>query len=383
MAIVKNSKKNSLYKKSLIIFTLVLLVFSVYALVYVSRVLKNYDIGDTKSFMDNFVEELTEDAKKGKISKEIKLNKITSSYEKKSDLNEGYKTLFENSKISYKKTDDNLVYDIYADDKKIMTIKLKDMGEKHALGLLVYNEYEIDNIKTYDDDGLYTVNIEVADNYDLYINDIKVDKSKIKEESIIPEYEEVYNLVDLPKFNHYEITGLTFKPKVEVKDSKGNKVDITQDGNNLYAANFKKYDTLEAAGSNIKDNFNPTDFATNWSKFLTWDLGDDHHYGFDYLLDNLIEGTALYNKGYSWATQIDIQFTSVHTLNSMSNQKVSNITIYNDDAFSAEVEVDKNMTIEPNGSNPAFDKTDKFHEMMYFVYYDGSYRVINMTTVVE
>ncbi len=383
MAIVKNSKKNSLYKKSLIIFTLVLLVFSVYALVYVSRVLKNYDIGDTKSFMDNFVEELTEDAKKGKISKEIKLNKITSSYEKKSDLNEGYKTLFENSKISYKKTDDNLVYDIYADDKKIMTIKLKDMGEKHALGLLVYNEYKIDNIKTYDDDGLYTVNIEVADNYDLYINDIKVDKSKIKEESIIPEYEEVYNLVDLPKFNHYEITGLTFKPKVEVKDSKGNKVDITQDGNNLYAANFKKYDTLEAAGSNIKDNFNPIDFATNWSKFLTWDLGDDHHYGFDYLLDNLIEGTALYNKGYSWATQIDIQFTSVHTLNSMSNQKVSNITIYNDDAFSAEVEVDKNMTIEPNGSNPAFDKTDKFHEMMYFVYYDGSYRVINMTTVVE
>ena len=383
MAIVKNSKKNSLYKKSLIIFTLVLLVFSVYALVYVSRVLKNYDIGDTKSFMDNFVEELTEDAKKGKISKEIKLNKITSSYEKKSDLNEGYKTLFENSKISYKKTDDNLVYDIYADDKKIMTIKLKDMGEKHALGLLVYNEYKIDNIKTYDDDGLYTVNIEVADNYDLYINDIKVDKSKIKEESIIPEYEEVYNLVDLPKFNHYEITGLTFKPKVEVKDSKGNKVDITQDGNNLYAANFKKYDTLEAAGSNIKDNFNPIDFATNWSKFLTWDLGDDHHYGFDYLLDNLIEGTALYNKGYSWATQIDIQFTSVHTLNSMSNQKVSNITIYNDDSFSAEVEVDKNMTIEPNGSNPAFDKTDKFHEMMYFVYYDGSYRVINMTTVVE
>ncbi len=379
----KRNKKWTTYKKSLLIFTLILLVLAVYALVYITKVLKEYNVGDTASFMSSYVEKITADAKKGKISKDIKLQEVSSSYEKKSDLNEGYKTLFTNSKISYKKTDDKLTFDIYADDKKLLTVKFKDLGEKHALGLLVYNEYDIDNIKTYDDKGLYTVNVEVADNYDLYINDIKVDKKEIKETSIIPEFAEVYDLVELPKFNHYEITGLTFEPKIEVKDASGNKINIIEDGTNLYAADFKKFNTLEEAGSNIKDNFNPIDFATNWSKFLTWDLGDDHNLGFDYLAENLIKGTDLYQRGYNWATQVDIQFTSIHTLNSMTGQKVSNITIYNDNAFSAEVEVDKNMTIQSNGENPAFDKTDKFHEMMYFVYYDGAYRVINMTTIVE
>ena len=295
----KKNKKWTTYKKSLLIFTLILLVLAVYALVYIAKVLKEYNIGDTASFMSTYVEKITADAKKGKISKDIKLQEVSSSYEKKSDLNEGYKTLFTNSKISYKKTDDKLTFDIYADDKKLMTVKLKDLGEKHALGLLVYNEYDIDNIKTYDDKGLYTVNVEVADNYDLYINDIKVDKKEIKETSIIPEFAEVYDLVELPKFNHYEITGLTFEPKIEVKDASGNKINIIKDGTNLYAADFKKFNTLEEAGSNIKDNFNPIDFATNWSKFLTWDLGDDHNLGFDYLAENLIKGTDLYQRGYN------------------------------------------------------------------------------------
>ncbi len=374
------NKKLSNYKKALIIFTLILLVIAVYTLIYVSSVLKNYEKGDVSSFMASLVDEITEDAKDGDISKHVKLNKVSSEYEKKSNLEEGYKKLFTDSKITYKKTEDKLVYDIFADDKKIMTVTLKDLGEKHALGLLVYNEYKVDDIKTYDEDGLYTVNIEVADNYDLYINDIKVDKKEAKSTSEIPEYQEVYDLVDLPKFNHYEVKGLTYEPKIEVKDQDGNKVELTKNGDKLYAANFKKFDTLEKAGNNIKDNYDPIDFATKWSKFLTMDLVDEYPYGFDILSRNLIEGTDLYQKGYNWATQVDITFTSIHSLNSMTNQKVSNITIYNENAFSAEVEVDKNMTIQ---GSPVFDKTDKFHELMYFVYYDGAYRVVNMTTITE
>lgn len=378
----KDKKQMSLYKKSLIIFTLVSLVASVYALIYVSSVLKAYEKGDPLSFMEKLVEDITTDAKNGKISKHIKLTNVKNSYEKKSDLNEGYKAIFTDAKVTYKKTDKKFVYDIFADGKKIMTVKLKDLGEKHALGLLVYNELEIDNIKTYDEDGLFSVNIEVADKYDLYINDNKVDKKEVKETSIIPQYEEVYDLVELPKLNHYEITGLTFEPKIEVKDSKGKKIDITKEGDMLYAADFKTYDTL--AKANIKDNFNPIEFATNWSKFLTMDLGDANMYGFGSLLaPNLIEGTALYKRGYNWATQVDITFTSIHDLNSMTGQKVSNITVYNENAFSAEVQVEKNMTIHANATTASFEKTDKFHEIMYFVYYDGAYRVVNMTTVTE
>lgn len=376
----KKSKKMSLYQKSLIIYTLVLLIIAVFALIYVSNSLKGYETGDADMYMDDLTKEITEDAKNGDIDKYITLEKISSPYEKKSSLAKGYEDLFKSAdKITYKKVDD-YNYDILADGQKVLNVTLKNNGTVHKLGLLVYDDLELEEVTSYFEGGLYEVNIDVADNCTLYINDIEVKDDDIMSSAQIKEYAEVYDKVDLPKLNHYEIKELSYKPDIVVKDEKGKEVEIISKEDTLFAGDFKTYATLEKAGDNIKDGFNPIDFATNWSKFLTAEFEGEPRWGLGRLTPNLIEGTDLYQKAYSWATNVDITFTSPHSLNSITNQKVSNITVYNENAFSAEVYLEKNMTIR---TNPPTDKTDVLHDIIYFVYYDGAYRATNITSVTE
>jgi hypothetical protein len=87
----------------------------------------------------------------------------------------------------------------------------------------------------------------------------------------------------------------------------------------------------------------------------------------------------MYQKAYNWATQVDVTFTSIHTLDkeTFTNPKVSNFTIYNENAFSAEVYLEKNMTLIDRQKRQIV-----LHEMIYFVYYDGAYRVMHMQSVV-
>ena len=127
------------------------------------------------------------------------------------------------------------------------------------------------------------------------------------------------------------------------------------------------------------DGFDPIKFAENWSLFMTADL-DGPRWGFYTLTPNLIEGTQMYNKAYSWATLVDIQFTSIHTLDKepFTNEKISNITIYNENAFSVEVYLEKNMTL-----NDGQKRVDKLHDIYSYVYYDGAYRLMAMKSVSE
>ena len=81
----------------------------------------------------------------------------------------------------------------------------------------------------------------------------------------------------------------------------------------------------------------------------------------------LENGTSLYDMAYSWATSIDITFTSQHTLKNptFTNTKVSDFEVYGKDAFSCTVYLEKNMRIA-NGK----DKVDVMHDKLYFVHND-------------
>ena len=88
----------------------------------------------------------------------------------------------------------------------------------------------------------------------------------------------------------------------------------------------------------------------------------------------------MYQRAYSWATNVDITFTSIHTLDkdTFTNTKVSNWTVYNENAFSVEVYLEKNMTLIDGQK-----KKDVLHDIFYYVYYDGAYRLVHMKSVTE
>lgn len=369
----KRKKKMTGYKKSLLIWFLLLLIASEACLIYVSTTLKMYEKGNVEGYMTSLIRDMKTASKVGNINKYLSYNKVESKYEKNSSFEEGYKELFNESKLSYKKNDKESTYDIYADDTMIASVTL-DSKNVRRLGILSFEEYSIKEIETYSKNGIYNIDVYVNSNYDLYINDIKVNDEDLVSKEEIKEYSEVYDKVDLPYENHYKITNLTKKPKIKVMNG-NNEVKVTNEKSNYYGVTYFKTDDKDAAFEKLTNkDYDPLTFAKNWSLFLTADLPGER-YGLYTLTPNLVEGTALYKRAYSWATNVDITFTSMHTLDkdTFTNVKMNGFTVYNENAFSVDIYLEKNMTLV-NGEK----RVDTLNDTFYYAYIDGAYRLITM-----
>lgn len=369
----KRKKKMTGYKKSLLIWFLLLLIASEACLIYVSTTLKMYEKGNIEGYMTSLIKDMKTASKVGNINKYLSYNKVESKYEKNSSFEEGYKELFNESKLSYKKNDKENTYDIYADDTMIASVTL-DSKKVRRLGILSFEEYSIKEIETYSKNGIYNIDVYVNSNYDLYINDVKVSDDDLLSKEEIKEYSEVYNKVDLPYENHYKITNLTKKPKIKVMNG-NNEVKVTNEKSNYYGVTYFKTDDKDAAFEKLTNkDYDPLTFAKNWSLFLTADLSGER-YGLYTLTPNLVEGTALYKRAYSWATNVDITFTSMHTLDkdTFTNVKMNGFTVYNENAFSVDIYLEKNMTLV-NGEK----RVDTLNDTFYYAYIDGAYRLITM-----
>ncbi len=369
----KKKKKMTGYKKSLLIWFLLLLIASEACLIYVSTTLKMYEKGNIEGYMTSLIKDMKTASKVGNINKYLSYNKVESKYEKNSSFEEGYKELFNESKLSYKKNDKESTYDIYADDTMVASVTL-DSKKVRRLGILSFEEYSIKEIETYSKNGIYNIDVYVNSNYDLYINDIKVSDDDLLSKEEIKEYSEVYDKVDLPYENHYKITNLTKKPKIKVMNG-NNEVKVTNEKSNYYGVTYFKTDDKDAAFEKLTNkDYDPLTFAKNWSLFLTADLPGER-YGLYTLTPNLVEGTALYKRAYSWATNVDITFTSMHTLDkdTFTNVKMNGFTVYNENAFSVDIYLEKNMTLV-NGEK----RVDTLNDTFYYAYIDGAYRLITM-----
>lgn len=369
----KRKKKMTGYKKSLLIWFLLLLIASEACLIYVSTTLKMYEKGNIEGYMTSLIKDMKTASKVGNINKYLSYNKVESKYEKNSSFEEGYKELFNESKLSYKKNDKESTYDIYADDTMIASVTL-DSKKVRRLGILSFEEYSIKEIETYSKNGIYNIDVYVNSNYDLYINDIKVSDDDLLSKEEIKEYSEVYDKVDLPYENHYRITNLTKKPKIKVM-SGNDEIKVTNEKSTYYGVSYFKTDDKDAAFAKLTNkDYDPLTFAKNWSLFLTADLPGER-YGLYTLTPNLVEGTALYKRAYSWATNVDITFTSMHTLDkdTFTNVKMNGFTVYNENAFSVDIYLEKNMTLV-NGEK----RVDTLNDTFYYAYIDGAYRLITM-----
>lgn len=369
----KRKNKMTGYKKSLLIWFLLLLIASEACLIYVSTTLKMYEKGNIEGYMTSLIKDMKTASKVGNINKYLSYNKVESKYEKNSSFEEGYKELFNESKLSYKKNDKESTYDIYADDTMIASVTL-DSKKVRRLGILSFEEYSIKEIETYSKNGIYNIDVYVNSNYDLYINDIKVSDDDLLSKEEIKEYSEVYDKVDLPYENHYKITNLTKKPKIKVMNG-NNEVKVTNEKSTYYGVSYFKTDDKDAAFAKLTNkDYDPLTFAKNWSLFLTADLPGER-YELYTLTPNLVEGTALYKRAYSWATNVDITFTSMHTLDkdTFTNVKMNGFTVYNENAFSVDIYLEKNMTLV-NGEK----RVDTLNDTFYYAYIDGAYRLITM-----
>ena len=374
--LMRKIRRLSLYKKSLYLFSFILAIFGISFLVYVYKSMVIYE----KGIVDNYIKDL---AVNNKLDSDIDFE--ISDYETDgATISDGLKKLYKSDNLVIKKnskltTDDLYVFDIYNKDNLINTVSLKNKNSYTRMAILKVDEWEMVKNESHLQDGIYKYTITVPSDYHVYINSKELKEEDIVSEEDVKGLERLTNYVEIAKAKKYVINNLVYEPTIEITDEEGKNVEFKKENSEIkITKEFIKIENLEDAKSYIKNDFDILQLAENWSLFLTKDLKGTRN-GFTTLIPYLIKDSYMYNMAKTWSSGIDITFVSNHTLKNptFTNTKVSNFIIYNAQAFSCEVYLEKNMRVKNE------DKVDIMHDRLYFIYYDGEYRLVNMEAITD
>lgn len=389
---VDKFKKLSTYKKILIIYSGVLIIFLISFLIYVRSCLALYENNQIDTYMHNLITKMGIYAKKGSMSKYIDYEdiKVSELENKTSTINDGYKYLFEKSKMTYKKVSTSedkkkMIYQILANDKEIFTVTVLKGKEIHRMGLLTFNLLKTESVKANLDRGLYYYDIIVPSGFSVIVNGHVLTPNYITKQEVDTEFsKEEYS--SSPKNITYSINDLIYKPYIEILNNDSKEVSYEEKGYVIKNTSLYTTDNKETAMSKLVLPYDALTVAKDWSLFLTDDLVGNNH-GFDTIKKYLVKDSYMWNMAYQWATGVDIKFVSKHYLKNpiFTNEGISNFTIYNQNAFSCTVYLEKNMSLLPSGRS----KVDIMNDRLYFIYYDDpkddingpTWKLVNMKAV--
>lgn len=369
------SKKSSTFKKNLKKYIIILAILSFTFLMYVLNTLYQYESSFAENYMNTVVQNITKTAKKGQISKMCNIDNANINSLEKSNktYDEALKEIFTTTNISFKKNDKSTtaepIYDIFSNDKKIITVKLSVKKQEKRLGLFSYPIWQISECNMNCERGLYYYDITVPSNYSIEINGEKLGEEYISETIKDDSYSEIAKYAKLPNTTNYKLDNLLSKPNIKIINDNGTNVDYVEKNNVIQIKNnYITANSYEEIKDKIASDIDVLEIAENWSLFLTDDLQGTMH-GFGTLRKNLIKNSNFYNMAYAWATSVDITFVSSHTLKNptFTNTSVSDFVVYNENAFSCVVKLEKNMRIAN-----IRDKVDTMYDRLYFVYYDDA-----------
>lgn len=370
-------KKKSLYGKSLMTFTILLSILGLIFLGYVFNSMVIYE----RNLVDNYIKYLAES---GDLTESIgdNLFKISKYENKNAKITDGVKKLLKNENLNIKKnaklsTNGIFAYDLKINDKLISTVSLKSTDSYTQMAILKIDEWEVVDIDTYFDNGLYSYDITVPIDHKVYVNNIELSDDDISYEGDVKGLERLTKHIEISKSKTYDVDNLIYEPEIKIVNKDGKEVSYeTYDNKVVVSTKFKEFDTLEEAKGYIKDDFDILQLAENWSLFLTDDLKGSYH-GFHKLTPYLIEDSYMYDMAYNWSHNVDITFVSKHRLKNpvFTNESLKNFIIYNDNAFSCEVYLEKNMVVLGK------DKVISMHDRWYFVYYEDGYKLVDMESI--
>lgn len=353
-------KSKSLFKKSLLIYTLIALLISLIFLIYIFITLKNYESIQSNNFIHRTITSLSDDTLKGYL-KEANLDE---------SLLSDYKKLINSDNIKFTKKDDT--FTVSLNNRELFTIDTKVVKEGTKLGLFSYQEREVTKITPSLERGLIFYDITIPSNYKLYL-----DNEEYKGESTKEKYESLdfmYYNDSMPYISTYKIDNLAQEKSIKVTDFMGKEVKLKEE-NNAYTVEKKYYEfnSYEEAKEYLNGSIDIWDIAHTWNLYLSRDL-NGINYGLGTVKEFLIENTPMYQRAYNWAHNIDILFINKHTLKDpiFTNESLKNFKVYGENAFSCEVYLEKNMIVDGK------DQVDTMHDNLYFIKHNNEWKLINI-----
>lgn len=383
----KREKKKE-FKYFLRRYILVLLILMVICIVFVINSLIDYENLQVNNYLKQAISKLAEAGERGKISQYIDTSKINvSEYEDDNiSIDKGIAQLLKCDNISFKSSEsstdlNNPIYNVIINNDNILDIQLDGEKKKTKLGILTVQDWRIGKISLVKEDGIYECNIIAPKAYKVYVNNNQLEEKDISENYANDNIKELAKYSDVPELVKYKISNLLKEPKVEIKDENDITVEYKKE-NNTYSTEIKTEEVQDEAEAMEKINgkIDVLSIAKDWSLYLSNDLSGKTH-GFYNINKYLIKGSYMWDYAYKWATNVDITFVSSHKLDNptFTNTKVSNFNIYSKNAFSCDVYLEKNLTLTKSGQKIK----DKMNEKMYFAYYNGEWKLVNMQSITK
>lgn len=360
----KRARKSKTFLIFTLVYTFILFVLGIFAIKYVHGTMIEMRDNTPELIIKNEMAKLSD-------ADILSMYGTGSAYEDQSEsVSNIRKYIGESGDISVKKEDDN-IFSVYGGNRKLFAAKLRTLRNVSKIGILNYEIYEFEGFESSGKTELYHIEIKAPSDCTITVNGKSIGAADSSE--VMDGFADVEGQVELPGVNTYILSNLTAEPSIVIKDGDkslefemSEKIDVTEQ----YILN-RTFTTAQEAGI----DFDIMKFAKEWSLFMTDDLGGDTH-GYYRLSNYFINNTSMQKKAYNWATDIDITLTSFHTLNDppFSNEKISNIIKYGENAASYEAYLEKVMHITRTGE----EQLEKFNSTIYLVKIGGQWKVANI-----
>lgn len=231
------------FKKAYLIYVLVLAVFVVAAIVYVSSLLHRYEASMPEQLVMSAAQELRKDAAEGTFCEKYALPEMTPGiYEAHLDVEKEYLAQFTAGVFSYEKTneaesEDELVYAVEADGTPIAKVKLHATGEAETkLAVLSFREWQVTAVEPIVEKRDYTLSL--PEDFSVSVNGVELTAADGAQKG-----DEIT----------YTIAGVYLIPAFSITDKEGNAVNYTVDRQKV-KAEFYYYTLVLPASLTVELN---------------------------------------------------------------------------------------------------------------------------------
>ncbi len=161
----------------------------------------------------------------------------------------------------------------------------------------------------------YNYTVSIPSNYTLYVNEKEVDKN-VALKTDIPEYQYVYEyFTEMPRQLTYELYLLSNDASFKIFDNLGNETEAKLENRRL---TIEGQAGLPSLPKELSAQIDVLNIAKQWSLYMTKDLdGVNYNYGdngYSIINKMLMDGSNLQTVAKAWANGPDINFVSIHTL---------------------------------------------------------------------
>ncbi len=364
----KNKKhKKSIYKRLLLIYTVILILIGLLFLNHVHGSLLLYD----KYELDNFIKNNLQD---GSIAKYYNSDFEANKLEKNDVNNKAVAAILKQDNIKAKRkseTDNKAEYEIYRDKQLIANVSLSATKSYKRIFILTIKEWKIDKVSFDFKDGFYQYKIDIPFTHNLYVNDVLVDDY---ETTNIKALDRVILYDQNVGRKVFKLNNFLNEPKIEIKDKDGNLVEYDKTKKDIVIEN--EFPKVAYKDLKLKGEIDVMQFAKNWSLFLTNNLGGSRN-GLVKFLPYLITDSYMYSIAARWAKGPEIYDNPPHKVTGFTNDEVVSCTVYSEDSFSCEIKLEKNIVLTKTGAK----RVDKMHENLFFTFYAGGYKLTDMQSM--